>query len=311
MNLYISVLSCLSTIIMVESKFNIPIGFYDETGDAARMREAMIRLMIDLMKSYSYRRVNPSVIESLDLKNAREKFIFTDAMTGNQVALRSDITPQIKRLAGDLLVEEPRPLRVFYSGEVFKSKISIENDTRKLTQIGAEIIGIKTHNAIIESIILALKCLAQVGEKNLVLALHVPNLAEKISGDAHVQEKIRNRDESLSDEIKKIFKMSEPDDSELFAGQREFFEALKNKIAAEDIDVKINYDPASGRADSYHDFCEFEILSADTKTQLARGGRYLANDEAASGFSIYLERLNANLEIEEIKTKKIFEDKDL
>jgi ATP phosphoribosyltransferase regulatory subunit len=68
-------------------------------------------------------------------------FRFVDPQSLRMMALRSDITPQIGRIAGTRMAAAPRPLRLCYAGQVVTIKGDGLDPAREKLQCGAELIG--------------------------------------------------------------------------------------------------------------------------------------------------------------------------
>lgn len=81
---------------------------------------------------------------------------FTESDTGHAIALRTDITSQIARSAAAHLVQRPLPLRLCYSGPVFRRAKKGKGEQYVIHQAGMEIIGHAGPEADIE-ILLAIK----------------------------------------------------------------------------------------------------------------------------------------------------------
>ena len=72
---------------------------------------------------------------------AEQTFRLLDPISRRMMALRSDMTAQIARIAGTRLASYPRPLRLAYGGEVMQVVPDVLNPERQMMQAGAEIIG--------------------------------------------------------------------------------------------------------------------------------------------------------------------------
>ena len=70
-------------------------------------------------------------------------FRIMDPLSQKMMALRSDVTAQISRIASTRLSHLARPLRLSYSGDVLRVKGDSFNTERQKTQVGAELIGLE------------------------------------------------------------------------------------------------------------------------------------------------------------------------
>jgi ATP phosphoribosyltransferase regulatory subunit len=100
-----------------------------------------------------------------------QTFRLVDRDTGGLLALRSDVTPQIARLAGTILSNQPRPLRLSYVTNVFRHAHVAGVLQREFWQAGVELIGLVSLEADVEMIAIAMECLQQNGLENIKMSL--------------------------------------------------------------------------------------------------------------------------------------------
>ncbi|MEK7846740.1 MAG: ATP phosphoribosyltransferase regulatory subunit [Nitrospinota bacterium] len=122
-------------------------------------------------------------------------FKFTERGTGKLLALRPDITPQIARTAATLLKDSPKPLRLCYCGNVFRSADSGSGEWQELYQGGIELIGLDSSESDAETIAIAVECMKELGLKGFKAAIGHMEFFKGILSDAKL-------DASLQDEIK-------------------------------------------------------------------------------------------------------------
>lgn len=89
----------------------------------------------------------------------RRMFRFVDPVSMRMLALRSDMTAQVARIAATGLAEAPRPLRLSYSGQVCTIKGDGLDPRRERLQLGAELIGTDSVAAAGEIVELAIESL--------------------------------------------------------------------------------------------------------------------------------------------------------
>ena len=94
---------------------------------------------------------------------------FFDPSTGEIVALRPDITPQIARIVATQLKDTSSPLRLCYNGRVVRFEEKGSGKEREIFQVGCELIGLTSAEADGEIIALGIKSLGRSGIKKLVL----------------------------------------------------------------------------------------------------------------------------------------------
>jgi ATP phosphoribosyltransferase regulatory subunit len=149
----------------------LPPGFQDlllEEAACRRQAEADLRA---LFFRWAYTEVIPPTLEYVETLAAgsgasqhQAAYRFLDR-EGHLLALRTDFTPQVARLAAGRLSGRSLPLRCFYIGSVFRHEEPQAGRQREFTQAGVELLGAGTVAADAEVIALAV---------NTLEALHVP-----------------------------------------------------------------------------------------------------------------------------------------
>ena len=89
-------------------------------------------------------------------------FRFVEPSSGEVVALRPDITPQIARLIATRYRDEPGPVRLCYEGTVVRLERGARGQ-RELMQAGVELAGVPGPDGDADAIALAVEALAAVG----------------------------------------------------------------------------------------------------------------------------------------------------
>src|SRR5574337_848645 len=82
-------------------------------------------------------------------------FKFVDRQTGRLLALRSDPTPQVARLAATTLRHRPLPLRLSYVTTIFRDEAPQTGRQRESVQLGVELIGLHWPEAGAEMVAMA------------------------------------------------------------------------------------------------------------------------------------------------------------
>ena len=106
----------------------LPEGFKVLLPEESQKEEIISRSILDLFFQNGYLLVKTPMMEYEDnisqntLKSLNnESYLLIEPETKKILVLRSDITPQIVKLAGTKLKHFPRPLRFAYSGEVIRN----------------------------------------------------------------------------------------------------------------------------------------------------------------------------------------------
>ncbi len=314
---------------MVE-RFNLPQGVRDFLPQRAEEIRRVEECLMGEFTRWGYRRVITPFFESLETisvglgDNLRDKILkFVDPSTGEVVALRPDITPQIARLVATQLRGDTKPFRFCYIGRVIRFEEKGSGKEREIFQVGCELMGLSSPEADAEIIALAIKAIETLGIKEIVLDIGHTGFLRFLLGKTggarrEIEEALKKKDQealanatskaSLPETIKMVI-LSLP---ELY-GSREILGKFKNIKVIEkyikdiegvlslldefDLNCKINVDLGELRGFNYYTGVTFEIISPRVSSSLVRGGRYdelvgkYGYDCAATGFAVDIEAL--------------------
>ena len=295
--------------------------------------EELRRVEEELLEEFSrwgYKRVITPLFEYLDtitiglgeeLKSKVMKFV--DPSTGDIVALRPDITPQIGRIVATRLRDKEHPLRLCYSGRIVRFEEKGSGKEREIFQAGCELIGEKSPECDAETISLAIKSLQKLGLKNLVLDIGHSGILRSIFSrlgdlESEFREALKSKQfEIISSILKKSTFDKETTKLIIDFCNLENDPKLLKKVKAKSIfkkeitelekvlaivdEYKLNCDLTIDIGDirgfNYYTGITFEIISPDAASPLLIGGRYdsLVNkygyDAPATGFAIDMEEL--------------------
>jgi ATP phosphoribosyltransferase regulatory subunit len=159
--------------IVDDSVFNpLPIGARDLLPRGARRRRALTGALLSSFERWGYREVLPPLIEYFEVLGRglgpedRERCVrFIEAGTGQLVALRSDVTPQIARMVAQRVGGSIKPddgLRLCYAATLVRLP-SGRHDRAELHQVGIEYVGDAAATADAELIGLADDALTGLG----------------------------------------------------------------------------------------------------------------------------------------------------
>lgn len=153
---------------MGERTIGLPAGFRDLIFDAAERRRHIENQFSAVLGAASYREVIPSAVEYLDLyargnQGVRDRAIRFLDRDDALLALRADFTPAVARIVAGRLPDLHPPVRLWYSGPVFRKTGRHSAQYRELAQIGAELIGGEPPAADAEILDVALECLVRAG----------------------------------------------------------------------------------------------------------------------------------------------------
>jgi len=295
--------------------------------------EELRRVEEELLEEFSrwgYKRVVTPLFEYLDtitiglgeeLKSKVMKFV--DPSTGDIVALRPDITPQIGRIVATRLKGKKHPLRLCYSGRIVRFEEKGSGKEREIFQAGCELIGAKSPECDAEIISLAIKSLQKLGLKNLVLDIGHSGILRSIFSrlgdlESEFREALKAKQfEIISSILKKSTFDKETTKLIIDFCNLENDPKLLKKVKAKSIfkkeitelekvlaivdEYKLNCDLTIDIGDirgfNYYTGITFEIISPDAASPLLIGGRYdslvkkYGYDAPATGFAIDMEEL--------------------
>ncbi|MBW8785623.1 MAG: ATP phosphoribosyltransferase regulatory subunit, partial [Novosphingobium sp.] len=169
----------------------LPEGLEDRLPAAAAAAQRVTRAALDVMDGHGYDRVQPPSIEferslasRMDGVQPQRMFRFVDPASLRTLALRSDLTVQVGRIAATSLAGAARPLRLCYAGQVVTIKGDGLDPTRERLQLGAELIGSDTVAAAAEVVALAIEALQAAGATGLSVDFTLPDLVDTLAAKA-------------------------------------------------------------------------------------------------------------------------------
>ncbi len=323
---------------MTDTKKNIallPNGFVDLLPPYAEHEYRAAGKMMMTFASFGYERIKPPLLEFEESLFAPgpgaalidDTFRVMDPVSHRMMGVRSDITPQIARIASSRLGKEPRPLRLTYANDVLRTKASQQRVERQFCQVGCEIVGDDNIEADIESCVVALVGLKEIGVKNITIDLAFPRIVaqlldqNKIDGEdrARIKSALERRatdglkgvNKNLAATLTKLTKAAGPGDKALKAlafvpGFKADIQKLKTiyagvKRACGELgfrDVKITIDPVETRGFKYYSGLGFTLFADGVSGELGRGGRYNVHfgtvkpQESATGFTLYMDTVH-------------------
>ena len=124
-----------------------PPGALDLTGPALRRRRALPRSMLGVLEGTGYEELSPPTFEYEEVFRGAggaevvEKLVRFVDLDGRILALRYDFTSSIARMAATTFADAPRPLRLCYTGPVYRQEPDRGARAREMLQVGAELLG--------------------------------------------------------------------------------------------------------------------------------------------------------------------------
>jgi ATP phosphoribosyltransferase regulatory subunit len=309
----------------------LPEGLHDELPPAAEHEASVVGELVASFAAHGYQRVKPPLIEFEEsltsgpgAAQATGMFRLIDPVSQRMMAVRSDMTVQVARIAATRLQKAPRPLRLSYAGQVLRVKGSQLRPERQFPQAGVELIGVKSVAADAEVVLLAIEALTASGHTrpitvDLTLPTLVPAIAVALGLDDSLTRQARDaldgKDAAQLQDIpgeagvlfRGLLDAAGPADRALQrlgalalppAARAEVDElaGLVAAIRAAGPSIALTIDPGEYRAHEYHTGFGFTLFATGVRGELGRGGRYLlvgpdGGSEEAVGFTIYVDSL--------------------
>jgi ATP phosphoribosyltransferase regulatory subunit len=300
----------------------LPEGLEDRLPQAAAAAARVTRAAVDVMESHGYDRVQPPMIEfetslasRMEGVRPRRMFRFVDPASLRTLALRSDITPQVGRIAATSLAGAARPLRLCYAGQVLTITGDGLDPTRERLQLGAELIGADNVAAAGEIVSLAIEAVAAAGATGISVDFTLPDLVDTLAAKAfpldesQVEAVRRELDAKDAGALKDAggaaylpllyaagpFEEAVAKLNAIDAGGalRTRIQGLKEIAARVGNAARITLDPTERHGFEYQSWFGFTLYADGVRGLLGRGGTYaiVASDgrgkEPATGFSLY------------------------
>jgi len=303
----------------------LPEGLEDRLPASAAAAARVTRAVMDVLDSHGYEYVQPPSIEfekSLASRMAgispRRMFRFVDPASLRTLALRSDITPQVGRLAATSLAGSTRPLRLCYAGQVVQIKGDGLDPTRERLQIGAELIGSDSVAAAGEIVAMAIEALSAAGAKAISVDFTLPDLVDTLATKAlplspdkieAVRRELDAKDAgglvaaggeaylplltAIGSFDQAIERLAAIDAGGALSSRIDALRQIAARVAGK---ARLTLDPSERHGFEYQSWFGFTLYAQGLRGAVGRGGSYaiLGADgasEPAMGFSLYPDEL--------------------
>ncbi len=300
----------------------LPVGLEDALPVRARAITEAMRAVLDAMDAHGYDRVRPPLVEfekslagRMEGVATRRMVRFTDPHSLRTLALRSDMTVQVGRIAATGMADAARPLRLCYAGDIALLSADQLDPSRQRLQLGAELVGADSVAAASEIVCVAIDALRAAGVDGISIDLTLPDLVDTLAGAALPLDRGRREAVRRELDMKDAGGLREAGGEAylplLYATGR--FEDAIEKLAAIDAGgalasriqglravaaavgprAQITLDPTERHGFEYQSWFGFTLYGAGARGALGRGGTYTikGSEEPATGFSLYMEPL--------------------
>ena len=313
----------------------IPPGTQILSGRAAQQRRVLERAISSVFEGWSYEEIIPPIFDYYDVfvkgmgaGSEEQIYRFIDR-EGNILALRPEFTSLVAKTVATRLASSPKPIRLFYSGEVLRFEKPKGGRQREFSQIGIEHYGGQRKTADVEVLLIAVETFERLGIKGFQINLGsvdffggVVDRMELPEGQiAELKAVLNTKDQpgleavlaklSLADRRKKILRAI----PHLTGGRQVIEEArqlVRNPRSVEalnhleeiystferlDLAQHLTIDLGEIRGFDYYTGILFRAYVRDLGFEVALGGRYdglpaaFGDDLPAVGFSFSLDRL--------------------
>ncbi len=285
-------------------------GMRDLLGEEAQTFTYVMSKARETAALYGYKEVITPVVEPLELLSAKSgeeirqrMFIFKD-LNDRQVALRPEFTASIARLATTALKNEPKPLRLFSMGSVYRYDEPQRGRYREFWQSNFELLGSARTEADAEIVLLTNSLMEMLGLQGYAFKIGHIGVIRGILSQEGVDEKTQNAILQRMDkkEHEEAFKLaSTPRCRNMLRGllklkSHDCFETVdkiksyvadyaKAKAAAENLGEVLKLvvesgcpvqvvEPAFARGLEYYSGMIFEVYIPQLDIALGGGGRY-------------------------------------
>jgi ATP phosphoribosyltransferase regulatory subunit len=313
--------------------FEKPLGMRDTLPELYEKKHRVRSLMEDAIKAWGYQFIETPTLEYYETVGAasaildQELFKLLDK-DGHTLVLRPDMTAPIARVAASKLLEEDSPLRLAYSGNVYRAQQREGGRPAEFEQIGVEYINDDTVTSDGEAIALLVSSLKKAGLSSFQVSVGHIGFAQELfmqilgtNGRANALRRflyeknfVGYREQVNSYSLSSIDKQRLLQLLELRGGEEVIGKALdiiedgkgrqallQLKELSEVIDdygvkdfVKFDFTIVSHM--SYYSGILFEVYAGNVGFPIGNGGRYgllekFGKQATATGFAVRLDKL--------------------
>lgn len=286
----------------------LPAGMRDLLPPKARSQSRVGSRIMRCFELYGYDRVWLPIFEYAKVlertRSIGSALRFVEPDSGEVVALRADMTPQVARVVSTRYPNAPLPVRLCYQGSVLRRRRERARTESQVVQAGIELVGMAGLAADLE--VIAASCAAiktagiehfvlDIGHAGIASSLLAPLSPEARDGvnealsakDAVVLER-RGRDAGLrGDELRALVALAD------LHGEKQLLHSamsvlagtpaepcghqlrlLGEQVLSSEVADKVVFDLGETNRFDYYTGAMFQVLAAGPGEPLASGGRY-------------------------------------
>jgi len=322
-------------------------GMRDLLAEESEQLTYVISRARETAQTYGFKEVITPIVEPFELLSAksgeeiRQRMFIFDDLGGRKVALRPEFTASTARLATTALKNEPKPLRLFSAGSVYRYDEPQKGRYREFWQANFELMGSARPEADAEVILLANSMLKNAGLNGYALKLGHVGVIKGLMTQEGIDDKTQNgilqKMDKKEYEAAMALVASEKCRSVLqglinLKGESVFDIVDKMKthvqgydkacVAVENLSAILKFvtdsgcdiatvDPAFARGLEYYTGMIFEVYVPELDIALGGGGRYDRLIEAfggeptpAVGFAAGIDRITIAMQAQKTALKK-------
>jgi len=163
---------------MRNNKLHTPVGVRDLLFAETAIKTKMIDEIRGVFRKYCFQEVESPTFEYIEVfsdeklgsTKSEQMFKFVDR-DGSTMALRSDMTPPIARIAATSFGAEELPFRFSYVGNVFRYNENYQGKLREFSQAGVELLGVNSVEADAEVLSVAVNALLAIGTTDFQITI--------------------------------------------------------------------------------------------------------------------------------------------
>ena len=155
---------------MRDNKLYTPVGVRDILFKECDMKRHISYKIGEIFRSFGYEQVETPTFEYMEVfsdeklggTKQKEMYRFFDR-DGSILALRTDMTPPIARIAATCFEKKEFPMRFSYFGNVFRYNEEYQGKQREFYHAGIELLGVDGADADAEVLVVAIQSLLKAG----------------------------------------------------------------------------------------------------------------------------------------------------